>query len=197
MCAFKSTVIKIVKGKALPVQAQIGLPRLQELKLPGFSYNRHMKVKTSAVRTGRLFRQGRFMVLISVRGWADHRDIVQPKALGQWKISKTPSGIETATFRLGTQCLNELPYRVLPIQIFLYLIKSEVAETHTIKIFIQWLVCRRQRDFVCLLHFECECRFFFLDLFHKLLFWTATIVARQFHFLINENVNPLYSSRHL
>jgi hypothetical protein len=59
-----------------------------------------MAMRLSALGAGSTLPPGKFLVLISVRGWVDLSDIVRLEGLDQLKNAMTSSGIENATFRL-------------------------------------------------------------------------------------------------
>jgi hypothetical protein len=59
-----------------------------------------MAVRFSALGKVHPLPQGRFLVLISVRGWVDPRVIVWLEELGQLKSAMTSWWIEPATFKL-------------------------------------------------------------------------------------------------
>jgi hypothetical protein len=54
-----------------------------------------------AVTLSALYPPGRFMVLISIRGRVDPRDILLLEGLGQLKNSMTSCGFELTIFRLA------------------------------------------------------------------------------------------------
>jgi len=105
----------VSKEKAIPLQARTGF---QQVQAPRLQDNRHMKVvKLSALRAFTPRKCSWYSFL--VKGWVDPRAIVLPGRLCQWRFPVIPSGIEPATFRLVTQCLNQLHHRVPPKQEFI------------------------------------------------------------------------------
>jgi hypothetical protein len=76
-----------------------------------------MAVRLSALSAGRPLPPGRFLVLISVRGWVDPTAVVGLEGSGQLKNPMTSSGILTLKYCENTwnkQGLGRWEYRILP-----------------------------------------------------------------------------------
>ena len=90
---------------------------LQEFEASIFHDNRHMKaVRLSALRTGRLYPQEIFLILIYVRDFVDPMATVRLEGLCQWQIPMTPLGIEPATFHTN-KCLKVFEQTTVPVSL--------------------------------------------------------------------------------
>jgi hypothetical protein len=104
----------LVKGKAIPVTGEVAhrILRGRGSQLSRQSAHR-WRWGCQPYAAAAIYPPGRFLILISVRGWVDPGAIVRLEGLGKLKKNKsTSSGLGPATFRLVAWCLNQLRYRV-------------------------------------------------------------------------------------
>ena len=87
--------------------ARCGPEGSRRFRLPDFHDIRRMKVvRSSTSRTGRLYPQEMFLVLIFIRGLVDPRAMVLSEGNTSLKNPVTPPGVDPGTVRLIAQRLN-------------------------------------------------------------------------------------------
>src|SRR5215469_11405729 len=93
--------------KVVPLQAPCGPEGSRRFSLPDFHDIRNMKVvRSSPSRTGRLYPQEIFLVLIFTRGCVDPKALVLSEGDMSLKNPVRPPGIDPGTVRLVAQRLN-------------------------------------------------------------------------------------------
>jgi hypothetical protein len=99
-------------GKVIPVQTVEALRVARGWSSHIFKHSVHRwRQGCQPYAPAAFYPPGRFLALISVRGWFNPRDIVRPEGSGKLKNPPHP-GLEPATFQLVAWCLNQLRYRM-------------------------------------------------------------------------------------
>ena len=107
--AFEDSILILYrkKGKAVPLQARCGPEVSRRFRLPDFHDFQHMKVvRSSASRTGHIYPQEIFLVLICTRSYVDPRAMVRSEGNMLLKNPVTTPRVNPGTVQLVAQRLN-------------------------------------------------------------------------------------------
>ena len=100
-----------VKGKAVPLQSWTGPEGSRKLRFPDFVTTAKDGGRLSPLRTGHLYPQEIFPVLISVRGWIDPRFIVRSEGFYVNEKSTDTSWVRTNNLSICSTAPSPLRHR--------------------------------------------------------------------------------------
>jgi hypothetical protein len=89
------------------------------------------------------------MVLTYLIGWVDLQVTERPEGLRERYVSKTPSEIEPATFRVVAQCHSQLPYRLSPYSLVKELVNTDKSlRSSSVSVSVAQKISRSQTELI-------------------------------------------------